>query len=323
MSVAISRTRPFRHLQAVIGFATYRVGTAIVGLELVAAGGDKPQGLPISWRKPKDAKSAREVADQARRFVLTSALVLVIDTFDEYLRRVAVEAWLRFPAATRDIATKAFTRAGNKAFSIAERAEALCDDLGLADPGLLALVDLAASWRNDLVHADDARPVLASAIRAALETDAERIRREYAHLDVSQLLDNFDSGQAPSTKEATSMIAVVQNLARKIDAAAILRVARTETGVEETASALLASHFSLRAMGTRSAWAELSDLWQGSNEQRRSKLMKVFERIGFTGAKDAVSKPLPERFLLEMVELDLEGIAKRLGVERVAVKKQP
>src|SRR5258707_245155 len=102
--LAISRTIPLRQLQAGIGRSTYRLNTIVVGLELVAGGGQKPAALNVKWNSPGAAPAARQVADQAKSFALVSALVYGADLFDSYLRSTADEAWLRFSPDTASVA---------------------------------------------------------------------------------------------------------------------------------------------------------------------------------------------------------------------------
>jgi hypothetical protein len=141
MPLAISRTAPFRHLQSRIGSATYRLNTALVGLQHIAEGSGQTGHVAVSWRKPASPSQAKEAANQARIFLCAGVLVLAADVFDSFLRDFAREEWLNVDETTRNIATKAVTRSNDRGgeYSVAERAAALCDELKIDAPAKLNL----------------------------------------------------------------------------------------------------------------------------------------------------------------------------------------
>jgi hypothetical protein len=89
MTLAISRTTPFRRLLLRIGQSTYRLNTVLVGLNCVASGLGDAGAIAVTWTKPASLEKARQVADQARIFTCASALVLGADVFDSFLRELS------------------------------------------------------------------------------------------------------------------------------------------------------------------------------------------------------------------------------------------
>src|ERR1035437_6432901 len=76
---SISRTRPFQRFQKAAGISTFHINTIVVGLELVALGGEKPNDLNIKWKPPSNPRNAVE---QTKKFVLLAILAHVVDAFD-------------------------------------------------------------------------------------------------------------------------------------------------------------------------------------------------------------------------------------------------
>jgi hypothetical protein len=211
-----------------------------VGLEEIAVGGGGAGPVAVKWPKPKTLDKARQTANQARIFACASALVLGADVFDSFLREFASEEWLGFAIETRAIATKAKTRPKEEGggYSMAERAEALCADLGLEDPIRIAALDLLAKWRNVVAHSSDRRTRLTADRRRTL-TDAAS--KEYFHFDIALALKNFEGRRVPVPKEVTHLVAIAVNFSRQIDESAIRRAAPTPDKMFAAASRCCAS----------------------------------------------------------------------------------
>ena len=197
MSLVFSRTLPFRRLQSRIGHTTYRLNTVLVGLKCVADGQGDGGAIAVTWSKPKTLELAKQVADQARIFACASALVLGADVLDAFLREFCAEEWLGFAPETRNVATKAITGAGGAEYSVAERAEAICAELGLKDPVKIAALDLLAKWRNVVAHGSDRRARLTTDKKRTLIDAASKIKEKYSHFDIELALKNFESQRCP------------------------------------------------------------------------------------------------------------------------------
>jgi hypothetical protein len=318
MPLAVSRTTPFRRLQARIGTSTYRLNTVLVGLESIARGYGDAGAIGVTWSKPTPDK-AKQVADQARTFACASALVMGADVFDSFIREIANECWLGFADHAREIATKAKTRHRDHGgeFSVAERAEALCNDLGIVDPIRIAALDLLAKWRNVVAHSSSRSPRLPTETRRILKDAAAHIHGHYAHLDILLALRNFESRKPPVPKEATTLIAVAVNFSRQLDETAIKRAAPTEDKVCVVAERMLCNYFSTSDERPVTPWSELSDAWQGSSAIRRNSMLKKFlANAGMTESSTPVSAPLPARFLEEITALSRDEFAQRFKIPR-------
>jgi hypothetical protein len=313
MILGLSRTKPLRRLMARIGSSTYRLNTILVGLKCVAESKGDSGAMAVTWTKPLTPAHAKRAADQAAAFACSGAVVLAADVFDSYLRELAQEDWLGFAEATTAIATKAKTRSGGIAYSVAERAAAVAEDLGAQDPVRLALIELLAKWRNGLAHTSNERkPDIDGASATVLMSAAQTIHDRHAHLDIRLALENFRSRRAPVAKEATSMIANVVKWSQIIDAAAIRRVASTEHEVISIANSGLGRY--LRAASEQKPARLISDAWQGDQKRRSATILKWMQEIGFTESKDRISAPLPSDYVAQLALLDRALVARKLGL---------
>jgi hypothetical protein len=306
--LSISRTRPFQQFQKTAGISTFYINTVVVGLELVALGGQKPRGLEITWNSPKDPKNA---ARQARRFVLLAVLTHVVDAFAVLLRDYAELLWIDAGQSVRDILTRAKTKENNQSYSIRERTEVLVDHLHLEASDALAVLDLMVSWRNALVHAGRARRSLPEIAERRLVRNKDSFAERYAGIDVTRTLKRFVTGEWPSLKEATTMVAICQNLARSIDQALIRRQASTPEGVEQIAMIELAALFK----NAEERWRAIS----GRTPQKRYKVFASYlAEAGITEGHDGISAPLRDDFLDQLSRSsrrEIEEMLSNAGLE--------
>lgn len=310
----VSRTKPFRNLQAGIGRSTYRLNTIVVGLELVARGGERPPELSIKWESPAKP-AARQVADQAKSFALVSALVYGADIFDTYLREIVEEEWLRFDPSTIQVAGKRGSGPGGHDYSMRERTLKLMDDLGLKDEDAhAALLDLLAMWRNNVVHRSRGKiREMDTKVRLNIIESSEVLRKKYANIAISKTLEAFDRNSYPSRKDTTVLLAACQNLARRIDEAAIRRVLPDELAVEELARCFLSKRWT-KASSDQRGWREFCLLWALTPQERERGLIKVLGQMLFTQAKEQVSPILSQEFVVQLAHLSRRSAELRLAI---------
>lgn len=124
MQLCFSRTKPFRNLQKHIGSSTYRLNTIFVGLDCVAKSQGDSGAIAVTWKKPSKDKST-DVANQAKIFACTSALMLGADVVDAYIREIVAQKGLEFSPKSFEIATKATTGPSGNKYSFADRVTAI------------------------------------------------------------------------------------------------------------------------------------------------------------------------------------------------------
>lgn len=281
MPLILNRTPPFRRLQSRIGSATYRLNTIFVGLESIAEGRSNTGALAVTWRAPPP-NTARQVADQARIFAAAGALVLAGDLVDTFVRELASEQWLSFSDETVKIATKAATRTKELGgeYSVAERFEALCSDLKTSHVYEIAIIDLMVKWRNVVAHSADRTPRLGALNKSTLIAQASTISESHSHLDIGMAIANFEKRKTPVPKEITSLIAIAVNFCRKVDQAAIRRVAGTDRGMERSVDNILTRHFAEHAKPK----SFLAEIMQGDASSRVKAFRKLLSNLGVSDA---------------------------------------
>jgi hypothetical protein len=314
VTLAISRSRAFRGFQRSMGKATARLNTAIVGLELVAAGGDRPVELGVKWTKPATPELARQTADQARDFIVTAALVYAADSIDSFLRELARESCLAFPKEVVFIAAKEGAPPGGGEFSIRRRAIELCNNLGLVAEPLVSMVDLLVRWRNKAVHTSGSeRRHLDPCSRENLVGQKAHLREKYAGVDIERTIASFEAGAHPSKKDTTVFLAACQNFARLLDEAAIRRATPDSAAVDSLAVRLLSDLWSSDSSG---GWRSFCGIWDAPEAERVIRLAKVLRQVGISEAKEPISPPVSRDFVQNFAKLTRDAAAKCLGLVR-------
>lgn len=185
-----------------IGEAVFALNTAVVGLDAVEKGHKKPETLDISWQ-PRDRKIA---ARTSRKFIVESVMVRASETIHQFT--LALSRLNRFePARAR----------WNHNTTVSEKISTICAAVLDKDDYLVPAVVLLVHWRNRIVHASS-KAKLEQHERQVLFKNKAIICDRYRGLDISELLDHFEA-QRPTLKDASSLIAMTINLARKMDRA--------------------------------------------------------------------------------------------------------
>ena len=297
-------------MQSKIGHSTYRLNTIFVGLSCVAAGQGDGGSIAVSWSKPSELK-ARDVANQARIFACAGALTFTFDIFDSFLIGLVKEKWMGFSSNTVDIVTKAVTRSSQNEYSVSERANELCIDLGIEDPVRIAAIELMSKWRNVVVHGGGREVKLTERSKRELLAAKQEFYDRYSHLDIELAINNFESKTVPVSKEVTTLAAIIVNFSRQLDEAAIRRAAGDEHSIQNVTTMLLKRYFSTNPK----SWSELSNSWNGSLLRRRDALNKFLANAGVTESKSGSSVDLPESYLDEVCGLSISDFAFRFDIE--------
>lgn len=202
---ATKQTKPVSHPLSVllndIGDAVSNLNAIVVGLDALENGYEKPESLDISF-DPHDKKFA---ARKARKFAVEAVIVRVSEAVIEYIGALSRLPRLAGVSAKWNGDTK----------NAVKVSDVLKEFLG-ADYLIPAAV-LLVHWRNRIVHRGS-NAKLDPKEKAALQTNEAEIAKNYKNLSVDCLLCHFEEGR-PSLKDASSMISMCINLARKIDEA--------------------------------------------------------------------------------------------------------
>jgi hypothetical protein len=332
------------------------LNTVAVGLEAIASDPVAAQKaaatLNVGWRPPVHSSKApknlvfieplakhvslpttpaglRDLTSRSKIFVLRAVLVAACDSLDMYVTEVARTGWLKIDdAKTIDICTKADTKPNNVAWSLAERYATLCQALDLSHlEGHCAIVALGSRWRNALVHAEDAKFVLANSDRQMLISNAAQLNK--AGFVVGQALARFTNKLNPTLKDVTTIIAYAQELCTEIDRRAIKRIASKESDVEQLLRERLRAHFKSRG--------RVDDFWgihrdqewdkdqnakvRGPDRTARagsfdvkwvSRFGSLLDALGFSATKHPASAPVSDREIGRLSSMSANQFADEL-----------
>ena len=193
-------SQPFQILLRDIGEAVFTLNTAVVGLDAVENGHQKPANLNISW-EPQDRKIA---ARKSRKFILESVMVRVSEVINQFVSALSKLAKFKDEKAE-----------GGNDTSMAEKVAMIATKVLEQDDYLIPGVVLLVHWRNRIVHLNS-KAELKPQQRQILLNNKDIIVERYRGLDISKLLNDFEN-QRPTLKDVSSLISMTISLARKID----------------------------------------------------------------------------------------------------------
>ena len=183
-----------------IGEAVFALNTAVVGLDAVEKGHKKPETLDISWQ-PRNRKIA---ARTSRKFIVESVMIHASEAIYQFT--LALSKLNRFEPARAQWKSNTNT---------SEKISTICATVLDKDDYLTPAVVLLVHWRNRIVHASS-NANLKHHERQVLLKNRAIIYDRYRGLDISELLIHFEA-RRPTLKDASSLIAMTINLARKMD----------------------------------------------------------------------------------------------------------
>ncbi|WP_162933080.1 hypothetical protein [Roseovarius sp. EL26] len=204
----LKRTVARTAFKDLLGQANHFLITILVGLEGVRSGKvELGEEFSTSWN-PRDA---RRSAERSRHFALDLALVRAVDAFDTYMmlcrRHPCVFHSSKFEAG--------FDAAGQ---STSKRLIVFDKYLPLANANDIPLAQTAIDWRNKRVHS-----LSNERIQRKLETqlvlDEERFLKNFRGLEIKEFLKRYKGNEAPSFKDAASVISLMHSLVEKFDRA--------------------------------------------------------------------------------------------------------
>ena len=305
----ITRTGPFRAFQKRVGNTTFHINSAYVGLEWIARGKGKPDGLDINWTAPVHP---RQAVDQARSLLHTAMLSRVVDELDSYLRALADEPWLVLTPEQCDILRRAVTKSDGGAHSITERFLALRLDLDANTAVDMAMVAALVAWRNQTIHVRPADPSgrlrLDMSVEEQLNKGRVMLGKRYGGLDPEIMLGHMRKKRPPKRKEIVGLVSAAQNLTRAIDGTLLRAALSSAAEVENIARAVIATK--LCCEGTQN---EFKKLWGKNPAARCRRLRAILEEAGFVRSSEMELPGLPSTFIKEIVLLSFDDALRILA----------
>lgn len=249
----------------------------MVGLELIANGGQKPR-VKYQVEPPKELAAGSDYG---------------------------VLRWFEFPPELREILQKSIQKSGKSDWSIPERCERLFDFLGKHYLIEIGLLELLVNWRNALVHRRTSKFRLPQASDQIRQAQA-KLATQYAQIDICKTLDSFKDGKWPTLKEATTLLAIAQNLAKGMDEALIGKFASSASGVEEIARKEL-------AIALRECEGGWKRIWGRDVEARRRAIAQLLASAGISDGGTCISAELSSSFVDDLASADKDDIERLIS----------
>jgi hypothetical protein len=202
----LSRTHARAAFKDLLGQANHFLITILVGLNGVRTGSvDIDQEFRTSWN-PRNVKQS---ADRSRAFALDLALVRAVDSLDAYM----MTSRRRPLVLTNSSFSSSMDGAGQ---SVAKRFDVFNTYLSPLSKHHTAFVKLAIDWRNRRVHSlvdDETSSDDIKSLQGAVDT----LQKEFSGLDVTELIQSYMFGSAPTFKEAAAIIRLVHLVVENFD----------------------------------------------------------------------------------------------------------
>jgi hypothetical protein len=202
-----------------------------------------------------------------------------MDAVDSYTRILQTS-----PALVSETIRYNLASANRENQGLSGRIHTLATDTGQSGSGEVALLEIAATWRNRVVHNHVTGRLSNAAIGSALAQSA-LFAELYQGLDVSALIERArrSPAHAPTFKEATAIVRCAHRFVERADKA-ILLDRDLEPYLQEVLRLYLIRDVEARP-GTPMRRA--SNIWSRSFDRRRTTIRNIAINAGFTASGEA------------------------------------
>lgn len=279
----LNRTQARWAFKDLLGQANHFLITILVGLDGVRA--EKVELSPefhTSWNPQSIARSA----DRSRVFVLDLALIRAIDAFDTYMMTSAQK-----PSTISSQEFKVAMDASGR--SVARRLEVFDQHLSSLGPHHKAILSIAINWRNQRVHSLSSDSIKKQTLRT-VQDNAEFFKSGYSGLDVDDFISHFKSKEAPTFKEAASVIRLVHEAVSHYDAE-LLQNLPIERYLKEALLKFLETDNANPLRSIKKTWDH--------PEKKRTKVIRLLRMIGVNQTDEIKGRLVPDEFVDALVNL--------------------
>jgi hypothetical protein len=279
--LALARTPALRAFKSATGQNNHFIVTILVALHQVERGDAEPDPDFSSQWSPRDhVNSAR----RSREYALQSSMTWIVDQLNS-LRAGLLATPTAFSRNERE-------RVQSRE-SARDKLDELLKVLCVQRNSDYHMCELAITWRNRLVHSDEADRKISPALKRNLIDLDEQIRAKHRGLDVADCISAYEQGRAPTLKAVTSFVQAAQSLASALDRATVQRISPTGF-VEE----------SLRSWAReRRGSHALTKTWGGSEEQSLRRIKQVLITVGMHEVDATHPRALDAKYLDDLLEL--------------------
>jgi hypothetical protein len=279
----LNRTQARWAFKDLLGQANHFLITILVGLDGVRT--EKVELSP-EFRTSWNPQSISRSADRSRVFVLDLALIRAIDALDTYMMMSA-----RKPSS---LSTSDFRAAmdGSRR-SVANRFDAFDEHLSALPPQHKAILSIAIEWRNQRVHSLSSDQIEKKTLRVVRD-NAEFFKSGYSGLDVDDFISHFKSREAPTFKEAASVIRLTHEAVAHYDAE-LLQNLPIERYLKEALLKFLKTDNANPLRSIQKTWDH--------PEKKRIKVIRLLRMIGVNQTDAIKGRLVPDKFVDELVGL--------------------
>lgn len=261
----LKRTHARAAFKDLLGQANHFLITLLIGLASVRDGiATLDEEFRTSW-KPHDVKRS---AERSRQFALDLSLVRAIDSLDTYMMQAR-----RSPTAlpTLEFAS-AMDGTGQK---VSKRLEVFSSYLEPLARRQELFLKLAVDWRNRRVHSLASEIITGTELKELLGYSTS-LAEEHRGLDISALVARYRANEAPSFKDAASVISLTHIVVEHFDRQLLARLEIENYLRSLIVQALNSSRNSSAKDALRHA---CSKTW-ADPEKRANKAIRILRMVG-------------------------------------------
>ncbi|WP_163114078.1 hypothetical protein [Bacillus velezensis] len=264
MVINISKAR--KEFKQLIGQTNHFLITILVGLDGIKSGNvTLSSSFSTSWN-PKNVQSS---ALRSRHFAIKATLAWCVDSLDGYFVMSCQE-----PGVVQD-STLIHTSLNKQSIfgkfkSFNRKYHVKISAIAVE----VAMIELAITWRNRLVHFKSDNRISQSK-RNLLVNSKSYIQTEYQGLDIEDLLTNYDGYKNPPRfKEVTALIRAIHKYIEILDAAVIANINYMSY------SEAVIRHYINEKDGTLKE-KRINDIWSRDLQTTQRKLTNILYSYGF------------------------------------------
>jgi hypothetical protein len=177
---------------------------------------------------------------------------------------------------------------------VSKRLDVFSDLLEPLSSEKILLLKLAVDWRNRRVHslADDQ---FDNESEATLRTHAETLRENNSGLVIDDLIKHYRAGDAPTFKEAASVVRVCHDAVSHFDACLLSRL-DIERYVTEAICVTL-------AQGRTDSHLRASCIRIWGSEKKDAKVLRTLRFVGVHESKEVKGRRVPDEFIEMLLQM--------------------
>lgn len=206
----------FKQFKNRMGQANHLLITILIGLDAVDDGATKRPDFNTTW----NPKNVHFSVSRSRIYAINSALAWAVDNIDMYFRLCN-----KTPKLFTDEESREMDKTGH---SVYKKYEIIVKNHIQISAVAKAFLDLLICWRNKKVHFDADNELSSNSLNFFKNIPSDENVVSKYHLDVSNMLDNFNKNQTPTFKEITTMISMAIHFIYEIDSILLKEVNQEE-----------------------------------------------------------------------------------------------